>query len=329
MGWGIAAALTLVSVDAGAGPSPQDKAAARSLFDQGRALVKAGNYGQACPKFEESYKLEAGIGTSFNLADCYERIGKTASAWSGFLEAASLARIGGQVQREKVARDRAKDLEPRLSRLVIEVAKGGDVDGFEVRRDGTSIGKGVWGQGVPVDPGEHAVEASAPGRKSWRTTVVLAGDGASITVTVPLLAAEQEATPAPVEPPKGPKPPTAPPEDATRGSGQRTAGLVTAGVGLVSLGVAGVFAMQTRSKVSDAEAWCDGANCWDQRGVDLHDEARSKADLATVFSIVGVAALTGGAVLYLTAPRKGAERAASRSTTLVAGPVSLGVRGVW
>lgn len=328
MGWLIAAACTLVSIDAMAGPSPQDKAAARSLFDQGRALVKAGKYGQACPKFEESYKLEPGIGAAFNLADCHERIGKTASAWSGFLEAASLSKIEGQAQREKVARERAKALESRLSRLIIEVAKPSDVEGLEVRRDGTPIGKGVWGQGVPVDPGEHAVEATAPGRKPWRTTVVLAGDGASVTVTVPLLAPEQEAAPVQVEPPKA-TPPAAPSEDAKRGSGQRTAGLVTAGVGLVSLGVAGVFALQTRSKVSDAEAWCDGANCWDPRGVDLHDQAKGTADLATVFGIVGAAAVAGGAVLYLTAPRKRAEQAASPSTTLVAGPLSLGVRGVW
>ncbi|HQP38562.1 MAG TPA: hypothetical protein PLI95_25430, partial [Polyangiaceae bacterium] len=106
-------------------------------------------------------------------------------------------------------------------------------------------------------------------------------------------------------------------------------GLITAGVGLVSLGVAGVFALQTRSKVSDAEAWCDGANCRDPRGVDLHDEAKGTADLATVFGIVGVAAVAGGTVLYLTAPRKSAEPAARGSTTWVAGPMSLAVRGVW
>jgi len=327
MGCALAIACVLGSVDAIGAPSPPEKAAARSLFDQGRALVKAGKYDQACPKFEESYKLDPGIGASFNLADCYERVGKTASAWSGFLEAASFARIAGQAQREKVARDRAKDLEPRLSRIVIEVAKGSALDGLEVRRDGTSIGEGVWGQGVPVDPGEHVVEAAAPGRKPWRTSVVLAGDGTSVTVTVPLLAPDREATAAPIGPAQAPLPPRS--EATTRGKGQRTAGLVTAGVGLLSLGVAGVFALQTRSKVSDAEAWCDGANCWDPRGVDLHDQAKGTADLATVFGIVGAAAVAGGAVLYLTAPRAGAEPSARRSTTWVAGPMSLAVRGVW
>lgn len=328
MGCLIAAACTWVSIDAMAGPSPQDKAAARSLFDQGRALVKAGKHNQACPKFEESYKLDPGIGAAFNLADCHEQIGKTASAWSGFLEAASLAKIEGQAQREKVARERAKAIESRLARIIIEVAKPSEVEGLEVRRDGTPIGKGVWGQGVPVDPGEHAVEATAPDRKPWRTTVVLAGDGASVTVTVPVLEPEHEAEPAPVAPPKESLPPASR-EDSTRGSGWRTAGLVTAGVGLVSLGVAGVFALQTRSKVSDAEAWCDGANCRDPRGVDLHEQAKGTADLATVFTIVGAAAVAGGAVLYLTAPRKRAEPAARGSTTWVVGPMSLGVRGVW
>src|SRR3954467_7016553 len=61
-----------------------DKAAAQSLFDQGRSLMTKGQYAQACPKLAESQRLDPGLGTQFNLADCYEHLGQTASAWAGF-----------------------------------------------------------------------------------------------------------------------------------------------------------------------------------------------------------------------------------------------------
>ena len=110
------ASVTSVGVPslARADSSLADKAAAQSLFDEGRKLMTEGKFAQACPKLAESQKLDPGVGTQFNLADCYERLGQTASAWAGFLEAASTAKSMGQGEREKVARERAAAW-PRVS----------------------------------------------------------------------------------------------------------------------------------------------------------------------------------------------------------------------
>ena len=51
------------------------------LFAEGGKLVADGDHTAACPKFEESFHLDPGIGTGFNLADCWEHIGRTASAF--------------------------------------------------------------------------------------------------------------------------------------------------------------------------------------------------------------------------------------------------------
>src|SRR3954470_15040871 len=67
-----------------AGKNP---AAAQALYDDAQAAVAAGKFDDACPKFKESYQLDPGGGTLLNLADCYERQGKTALAWTTFKEA--------------------------------------------------------------------------------------------------------------------------------------------------------------------------------------------------------------------------------------------------
>lgn len=317
----------------------QDRAAARDLFNEARKLVKAGNYASACPKLEESQRLDPGVGTLFNLADCYEHTGKTASAWSMFSDAAAASRAAKEPEREKAARQRAQDLEPKLLRLSVMIPPAVEVAGIEVRRDGTVLNKPMWGQAVPVDSGEHKIEVTAPGKKPWSVTIMLSGEGKTETVTIPGL--ETETAPPPVTPPAPPSsaaPPaptsTAPaiaptPAPATSGSSQRMIGLVAGGVGIVSLGLAGYFAYATKSKLSDAEAYCVDTKCTDQKGVDLHDDAVKNADMASIFSGIGALGLVGGAVLYLTAPSGSSTSSAGTRPVLLAGPGSIVVKGAF
>jgi hypothetical protein len=43
---------------------------AQALFDQARKAMAAHDYAEACPKFDESYKVEQALGTLLNLAVC-------------------------------------------------------------------------------------------------------------------------------------------------------------------------------------------------------------------------------------------------------------------
>jgi hypothetical protein len=163
-----------------------EEATARALFAEGRRLVAAGDYPAACPKFEDSYRLDPGIGTNFNLADCFEHIGRIASAWARFLDVAASTRAAGQIEREKVARARAEALEPRLARLVIVVSQ--PAEGLSVKRDGTVVGEASWGVAVPIDPGTHTVEAAAPHKLSWSSTTEVPATPGDVRVEVPALA---------------------------------------------------------------------------------------------------------------------------------------------
>ncbi len=205
-----------------------DPLVARQLFKEARALAAAGHYDQACPKFEESLKQEEGIGTLFNLADCWEKIGRSASAWARFLDAATMARHAGQADREKVARERASQLEAHLSRLTVDVQS--TATGLVVTRNGTAtMEKAAWGSAVPVDPGAYSIEAKAPGRKPWKGSVTVAAGAGNVRIMVPELAVES-ASASPPAAAMGTEPASLGdvqrPEATRDGSTQRTAALV-------------------------------------------------------------------------------------------------------
>ena len=108
------ALLLSVGATARAADGPPPNPAAVALFEEGRTLMKAGKYDEACPKFEQSVAMMRSVGALLNLADCYDKEGKTASAWAGFRAAASAARDLHD-PRDKVADARASALDSRVA----------------------------------------------------------------------------------------------------------------------------------------------------------------------------------------------------------------------
>src|SRR5882757_7685464 len=108
----VAALIVICGQSGTARAQSADKATAEVLFNQGRALLAEGKLAEACPKLAESLRLDTGIGTMLYLAECYERSGKTASAWAEFREAQATASKEGDA-REHIAKDRADLLEPK------------------------------------------------------------------------------------------------------------------------------------------------------------------------------------------------------------------------
>lgn len=294
-------AISLMVLAIAAPAAAQDKAAAIRAFEEGRALMAEGRYADACPKLETSYRLDAATGTLLNLADCYEKLGKTASAWAAFREAAERAGNQQRDARQAEARRRAAALEPRLIHLTV-VAAG---TSLTARRDGVDI-TDLLGVEVPIDPGAHTVEATAPGRLPWRRRVELTGEGAHHTVEIP----ELEPAPEPPEPKPAPTPsvePTSAPTTMTVDRGPRRRRLILAGLiggaGVLTLGSAATLGTVARMRWSDAEKLgCIDGRCPTRAGFDEASRARSLAVSADIAAAAGVAAVLTGALLYYTAP---------------------------
>ncbi|RYE93495.1 MAG: hypothetical protein EOO75_04245, partial [Myxococcales bacterium] len=244
-------------------PSParaqtDPSATAEALFVAGKQMLEAGKYADACPKLAESHRLDPATGTLFALAFCYEKAGQTASAWASYRDVAGRARRESNPEREQAARDRVAALEKELSSLTITVpAEMASIEGLVVKRDGVSLLQGAWNTPMPTDPGPHTVEATAPSRQRWSTTVRLLPGGRSETVRVPALAPVAAPVVAPVA--VAPAPVSVPSERPS--STLRTAGYITGAVGLVGLGLGAGFGLRALGKNDDSKADCRGNVC--------------------------------------------------------------------
>jgi tetratricopeptide (TPR) repeat protein len=298
-----------------------NKVAAETLFEEGRRLIAQKNPAQACPKFAESQRLDPSPATLLNLGSCYERIGKTASAWATYREAASAANALNRPSLVTVAQHHASAVEPSLARLVI--TPSAPVDGLEITREGQLVGRGEWDVAVPVDPGAIVIEASAPRKKKWTTSIEVAQAGKTVTVNVPAL---EDAPPEPRAQTESQALPTTTSADITGPvaydsaspssrhlAWQKPTALVAAGVGVAGLAVGTVFVLKARSKYDDSLARCPSSNdLCSPEGVSLRDDARSAANIATAAYVVGAVSLGAGAVLWLTAPKSDAARSSGR-----------------
>jgi hypothetical protein len=305
---GLGAVLAVVAAQrpASADVSPADQAAAQVLFREALQLLSASTQlDVACAKLAESQRLDPAPGTLLNLGECEERRGRLASAYGAFLAAKVQAeREGDRKGRIIEAERRAKLLEPLLPMLAIAVAPASMAPGLSVKRDGHEVGKELWGTGIPVDPGEHRVEASAPGREAWSAAVQVEGRPGTIAVNVPPLALAP--VPADASSTGGVEP---------RGAGwsaQRTAGVFVGGVGAAGIVVGSVFGAITLRKTSDSSRYCEPGTptrC-SPEGIGLRNEAKATAKVSDAAFALGAAALIGGVILFVAAP-SGEPRKAS------------------
>ncbi len=299
-----------------------DEAAAQGLFDAAKALVAAGRLLEACPKFLASLRADQKPGTAVNLADCYEKTGRVASAWARYLEAASLAHHAGQTEREQYARDHAAALEPKMARLTI--AAGASVPGLEVLRDGAVEDNAILGTPVPVDPGPHEIGARAAGKKAWKKIVEIPAGAGRIVIEIPPLEDAAEGSPVALPPPPSPDvalPAT--PRATQNGSSRKRVGsavLAVGGAGVVVGAIAGGLAIGKHGALASA---CPQGVCTNESGAIAG--YHTLGTLSDVGFVVGGALAVTGVVLVVTAPKTSPAKQAWVSP--IVGPGFAGVKG--
>ena len=315
--------LAGIAVAAPARAQSSNDAAAQKLFDEGRTLMSASRYGEACAKFEASEKMSPAGGTLFNLGDCYEKAGKPASAWARYNEAADRAAALGRSDAEKFARDRASALAGSLAFIKIEVDPSlKSVAGVGIAIDEAPLASAGWDTLIPADPGDHEIRATAPGKKPWSGHVTVAGAASTSVVRIDALEDEPISPPPPAHPQRD-----VTPVDASRGSTQRMTGLGVGALGIVGIGVGSFFGLTAMSKHSGIN--CPNDVCASPGDKNKNDDAKSDATISTIAFAAGGALVAGGIILYLTAPKPESRTGLRVVPTFARDGARVGIEGAF
>lgn len=220
---------------------------------------------------------------------------------------------------------------PTVVPVAIDEA-GNTLPGVKVSVDGKVLVAKIEGQAVEVNPGTYTFAFEAPdGTKAEKQVVVAEGDkDKRVAVPIASPGALGTAAPPPPSTASAPAPPAASSAPAERPPGEsspapwKTIGIVTAGVGVVGLGLGTVFGLQASSK--KGSAGCDSNSvCPNTTAESTLSGAQSDGNIATGFFVAGALLAAGGIVMWAVAPGAPVQVAPSVGTNTG----GILVRGVW
>jgi hypothetical protein len=207
-------------------------------------------------------------------------------------------------------------LETKLPRVLLQLPSDRALESVDV--DGEPLPDSRWYLPIFLDPGEHSVTISAPGKQRSAVKFRVSDSPTEQLVNVPSLS-DEVAGPAPAPPP----PPAGPPDpDRVR----RLTGIALAAVGGAGLAIGLTFGLLAVEKRDEIGARCSGNVC-SAEGAELYRDAQSRATVATVSTIIGVGAGAVGGYLFFTS--RPARPAARVGVVPRAGGAELGLGGTF
>ncbi len=309
-------AATSLAAGSAYAQSPEDTARADALFNEGKALLKDGNDADACARFAASKQLDPAVGVTLYLADCFQRIGRTASAWTEFRSAETLAR-DRRDKRADLARRRAQALEPALERITIEVAPSLAQTSLQISRDGKPVPPEEWGVAVPVDPGDHAIVARS-GRMLRAFEAHVDANDPTTSIRIEQLSEEKPVVAETVPRPEATTSNAEKPAPSAIDAKRLWISLGLVGAGAVGIGVGLGFGIMAKSDRDESNAGpCNSADQCSAKGLSLRHEAINEALVSTIAFAAGAAALGASAVLAFAIPH------GSKGTGLVVTPARV------
>lgn len=298
----------------------QAVAAAKTLFEQGQQQMEKQDYEAACASFKASNEAVARVGTLLNLAACYEKAGKLASAWGAYFDAISLGRRQNKPEYEEFAQKKKDELEPKLLKMTIVVPPEVKVEGMKITRDKQLVEPVAYGVPIAVDPGKHVIEATAPHKLPFRTEVTVDEDHKLVEAKIEKLAD------APVAWPRSNQPQIVERvvEVPSAWTPLRIGGVVAGSLGIASVVVGSVLGLVANDKYQSAlKNDCGGnPNACSAAGVVNGSTAHDLANVATGLFVGGLVAVAAGVTLFVVG-------APSRPTTENQARMRLRVVPLW
>lgn len=309
-------------------PSPADVSAARALGQEGVKLADAGNCDEAIDRLSRAEKIFHAPTTLARLGECQVKVGKIVAGTEN-LNRVVRETIGPSApQAFRDAQDRAKvvlaEAKPRIAKLKVAVAAPADAK-LVVTIDGENLPIANLNMNRPVDPGEHVVEATAPGFLPAKGKVTLPDGGVdSLALTLEI-------------DPNAPKTPVVAPVAGGQGSGpvdapskrDRTPAYVSLGIGGAGLVVGTVFGIVAMGKKSDLEDACPNKVCPSAAQQDTIDSGKTMGTVSTVGLVIGAVGIGAGVILLLSGGSSSSKASTSPKVQPLVGLGQAGVGGTF
>ncbi len=309
-----------------AGPADVEVRVARQLFADAEKDEDGGRWNDALVKLRRVAQVKLTAGIHYHIALCEEHVGHLATALDEYTSSEVQARSENAGDVLRLVGARIADLGPRVPRLTIRLVP--NVAGATVTLDGAKLSTAVLGTALPVDPGEHHIEAGTADRPATTRTVTMHERDTTV-VDLPL--ADAPPPPAALPPATAPRPdvPDASarplPETAVDAAPTRPSytGAILATSGAVVLAGGGIAAfLAAGSAHTHAVSQCAGVVSTSPDACDSQKNGVRSWDFTAAAAWLGAAAATTVAVILWARPSTPAV-----SAQLVLGPGSMLLRG--
>lgn len=316
-----AVGFTVAAVLVASAASAQTTGAAETLFREGIGLAQDGKYQEAVEKLEASFALDPARGTLLALAMAEERSNRLSGALAHYQDLLALAAKAGDQPRIEKARTAIMALDARVPRLTLVPTPPLPSDA-EVRLDGHTLPRAAINLPIPVDPGKHLVQARTPDGASFQQEVATV-EGEIRRVDIRLVRAKAEpaaaTTPVALGTDQRDQVPRA---DASL----RTAGFVTAGIGLTAIAVGGVFWALAGNDYDEAKNACPNGACSPDT-MNTVDDGESKERWANIGFVAGGIGVAAGVTMLILSSQQEPPAPDPTTARLVVGPKYVGLHG--
>src|SRR5215471_1294663 len=181
------AAVVLGASTLSAEPSSDDIVRARRLFSEARTAEDARDWSTAASKLRGAISVKETAGLRFHLAYCEEQQNMLVEALADYERSEELGKQGNE---DFVAQlpARRESLHKRIPTVTILIPPS--VADVVISVDGRVVPSSFLGKPIPLNPGPHKLNTSAPGRVVFSSEVMLK-EGDALVTSAPMPPSEE------------------------------------------------------------------------------------------------------------------------------------------
>lgn len=281
-------ALSAAPAQAAAQPAASDSAATeRVRFKAAQTLFDSGDFAGALPLFRDVVKIAGSPNAHLYVGRCLRELGKLAEAYDELTIAVreADARVATESRYEQTRDAAAAERASLISKVgLLVLALDERPDGLKLSVSGQTIEAERIGKPMAVMPGALTIEATAPGRATFKKELTVRA-GASEAVAITLPSAGASAPP--------------PPPVVESGGTVRKVGFAVAGLGAAGFVTFAIAAKTADDKYKDIFAACGGARCTDPTFSSEISSGRTLDTVSTIGLVAGIAGLSAGAAMII------------------------------